>query len=48
MSRADTRVEASTSLGQGNPHCRNDGVPCAPNGAGGCVACDKFRDLRIK
>jgi hypothetical protein len=23
-----------------NPHCLNDGVPCAPNGEGGCVACD--------
>lgn len=24
-----------------NPHCLNDGEPCAPNGAGDCMACEK-------
>ena len=24
-----------------NPHCLNDGVPCASDGAGGCTACDR-------
>jgi hypothetical protein len=28
-----------------NPHCLNDGVPCASDGAGGCVACDEFAQL---
>lgn len=23
-----------------NPACLRDGIPCAPNGDGGCVACD--------
>lgn len=24
-----------------NPECRNEALPCAPNGEGGCVACDR-------
>ena len=26
-----------------NPHCLGDGVACAPDGAGACVACDDGR-----
>jgi len=43
MATQTTAAYAWNRRANKNPHCPGDGVACAPDGAGACVACDDGR-----